>query len=118
MVAGARFEENRAGIEAMLASPAMVEAMRHKAELVRIEAERIAPVRTGNYAFATPNQRGNHDGAFHVSAGVDNGRAYGRVSNSATSRGGAVYSVFLEFGTKHMRKQRILGRALDALNRP
>lgn len=114
-MADARYVENPAGIQAMLASPAMVQAMRHRGELVRIEAERIAPVDTGNYAFKTPNTRGNRDGSFVLTAGVRAGRAYARVSNSARSPRGFMYSLALEFGTKYMRKQRILGRALDAI---
>lgn len=114
-MADVRYRENPAGIRAMLASPAMVEAMRHKAELVQIEAERIAPVRTGAYAFGLPGRPGVTGGGFKVTAGVRDGRAYGRVSNDVRNRD-YTYSAALEFGTRHMRKQRILGRALDALH--
>lgn len=108
----------------MLASPDMVAAMRHKAELVRIRAEQIAPVDTGAYAFDAPNTKGATGGGFHVTAGVHDGRAFGRVTNRVRSKPsrswpeGYGYGVALERGNKRIRKQRILGRALDALNRP
>lgn len=113
-MADVRYVENPAGLRAMLQSPAMIEAMRHKAELVRIRAEQIAPVRTGAYAFGHPGKPGVTGGGFKVTAGVREGRAYGRVSNDVTNRG-FTYSLALEFGTRYMRKQRVLGRALDAL---
>lgn len=115
------YRANPAGLAAMLRSPAMVEAMRHKAELVRIHAERLAPVDTGAYAFDTPNAKGAHDGGFHVDAGVTGGRAYGRVTNKVRAKpsrnypDGYGYGWALEFGNKRIKKQRILGRALDAL---
>jgi hypothetical protein len=95
----------------------MVEAMRQRADLVRAEAERIASVRTGAYAFGAPGRPGVSGGGFKVTAGIGDGVAYGRVSNDVRNKS-FVYSFALEFGTKYMRKQRTLGRALDVLNRP
>lgn len=107
-----RFEPNHAGIAAMGRSKDMQAAMRLLAEKVRIRAEQIAPVRTGHYAFDLPNPKApDDDGGFHVSSGVRAGKAFGRVAATA------FYSRFLEFGTRYMKKQRILGRSLDALRR-
>lgn len=105
-----RFVPNQRGIRQLGRSQQMQAAMGHIAEIVRINAERIAPVRTGHYAFDRPNPRAPESaGAFHVSSGVARGVAYGRVTNST------VYARYLEFGTRYMGKQRVLGRALDAV---
>lgn len=111
------FRENPAGIAAMLRAPWMVEAMRHRAERGRIEAERIAPVDTGAYAFGFPGKPGVHGGGFKVTAGVRDGRAYGRLSNDV-HRDGFCYAAALEWGTKYMPAQHILGRSIDAMGRP
>lgn len=119
----ARFTSNPGGIAEMLRSPGMVATMRHRADLIRIEAERIAPVDTGAYAFDAPNPKGAHGGGFKVEAGIRDGAAYGRVSNgvrsapSANWPDGYGYAVALEFGNSRIRKQRPLGRAVDALRR-
>jgi hypothetical protein len=116
------FRENRAGIEEMLRAPYMVEAMKHRAELARIRAEQIAPVQTGAYAFGLPGRPGSSGGGFHVDAGIRAGRAYARLWNltkappSANFPEGYAYSWALEFGNKRMKKQRILGRAIDAMS--
>lgn len=113
-MADVEFREHPAGTRAMLAEPFMVEAMRHKAELGRIAAERIAPVDTGAYAFGLPGKPGVHGGGFKVTAGLRDGRAVARLSNDV-HRGDFCYAAALEFGTRHMRAQRPLGRAIDAI---
>ncbi len=100
----AKYTPNHAGIAALARSPAMVEAMRHKAEQMKAYAEVIAPVDTGRYKAS-----------FHVTAGVRGTTAYGRLSNDATSEDGFAYCQALEFGTSKMRAQRILQRSIDAL---
>lgn len=116
------FEPNPAGMAAMLRSQSMVGAMDHLGQLVRIRAEQIAPVDTGAYAFGVEAGNGAHDGGFKVTSGVADGRAYGRVANSVRSApskrypSGFAYGLVLEFGSSRQRRQRILGRALDALN--
>lgn len=108
------FTPNEAGIRAMASSRAMVEAMRARAEKGRQYALVIAPVRTGRYAVH-----------FHVDAGVRDGRAYGHLYNDVRALDGKghpdaegyPYSLALEFGTKKMAKQRILGRCLDVMQR-
>lgn len=92
-----QYTPNRAGLRALLASPGVQRALRVKAERVKARAEAIAPVRTGHYKAS-----------FDVESGVRGGKAYGRVINRAP------YARFVEFGTRYMKKQRILGRALDA----
>ncbi len=109
------FVANPAGLRAMLSTPAMVGAMDHIGELVRIRAEEIAPVRTGAYAFGLEGEPGVTGGGFHVDAGVHEGVARVRISNDV-HRGSYNYGVGLEFGSSRIKKQRILGRALDALN--
>lgn len=99
------FVPDPAGQRAMLATTSMVDAMLTLAERVEERAVQIAPIRTGRYV--------NH---FSSSAGIHEGVAYGRVSNDAHSDDGYLYPAALEWGTKHMRAQRILGRALDVLN--
>jgi hypothetical protein len=118
---GARFEPRHEVVGEILSSPGMVAEMMRRVELGRIEAERLASVDTGNYAFGTPNQRGATGGAFMVTAGVRDGRAYGRLSNAARAKpspaypGGYMYSWALEFGNKRIRAQRVLGRCLDTM---
>jgi hypothetical protein len=108
------YREDRAGIRAMLAAPFMVAELKRRAELGRIEAERIAPVRTGAYAFGLPGGKDVEGGGFKVEAGVRDGAAYARLSNDV-HRGDYCYAAALEFGTRHMKRQRPLGRAIDAL---
>lgn len=103
----ATFRMYPGAVERVLSTPAMQAAMHRRAELVRIRAEQIAPVRTGRYAFGLHRPPGAHDDGFEVSSGVEHGRAYGRVVNRVP------YAVFLEFGTRYMRAQRPLGNALD-----
>lgn len=106
----------------MLATPSMVAAMDHLGQLVRIRAEQISPVRTGAYAFGIEAGNGAHDGGFKVDSGVHEGIARVRVTNSVRSApsknwpNGYGYGWALEHGNSRIKKQRILGRALDALN--
>jgi hypothetical protein len=113
-VADVEYRENRGGIEEMLRAPWLVVELERRAELGRIEAERIAPVRTGAYAFGLPGDEGVHGGGFKVAAGVKDGRAYARINNDVR-RGDYCYAAALEFGTRYMKRQRPLGRAIDAL---
>jgi hypothetical protein len=112
---GVEFRESRTGWAQVLRSPAMQAEMRRLADLGRVEAERISPVVTGAYAFAARPPNGAHGGGFRVTSGIRDGVAYARLSNSVRSRDNFPYAVALEYGTKYMRKQRILGRAIDAL---
>ncbi len=115
------YRENRAGIAAMAATPEMAKALEHTADLIRIRAEQIAPVDTGAYAFGLDGKPGVRGGGFKISSGVEAGRAFAKVSNDVRAKpsknfpSGYVYSIGLEFGNKRIRKQRILGRALDAV---
>jgi hypothetical protein len=126
------FRENRAGMLAMLRTPRAVAAMDHIGQLIRIRAEEIAPVDSGAYAFGIESRKGAHGGGFKVEAGIRNGVASVRVINrvrSGPSRrfpNGFGYGAALEYGltwvdkrtgrTHTIKKQRILGRALDAVN--
>jgi hypothetical protein len=111
----ATFAQNRAGMAAMLRTPRAVKTVEHIGDLIRIRAEAIAPVQTGAYAFGLPGPPGVTGGGFHVDAGIRNGVASVRVSNNVR-RGSYAYGAALEFGNARIKKQRILGRALDAVN--
>ncbi len=104
----ARFRANQAGIEAMAATPAMERAMGVFAEKVRIVAETDPPIDTGQYGYDVNTPPGE-EGGFEVTTGVENGRAYGRVTNNTP------HAAYLEFGTRDMDAQRPLGKALDTL---
>jgi hypothetical protein len=126
------WRENPAGMRQLLVTPAAVKAVEHVGELVRVEAERIAPVVTGAYAFGVAAGNGAHDGGFKVEPFVNGGAAAVRIVNrvrSAPSKhwpNGFGYGSALEHGlewvdkrtgkTHVYKRQRILGRALDALN--
>lgn len=109
------FHENPAGIAEMLRGPDMLHELLRRAERGRQYALAIAPVRTGRYAAH-----------FKVTSGIDGtGRAYGRLyndvraldSSGAPDPHGYPYSIALEWGTRHMRAQRILGRCMDVMAR-
>ncbi len=109
----ATFRGNPAGIAEIGRTEAMQRAMGVFAEKVRIVAEAIAPVDTGQYAFDVSTPPGE-EGGFEVSTGVRDGKAYGRVTNRS-SNNGYCYAEALEFGNSQMAAQRPLGRALDAV---
>jgi hypothetical protein len=88
------------GIEAMLRSPQMVEAMRVRAARVTARAQQISPVRTGLYRRS-----------WHYRAGIRRGKAWARVYNTVP------HAAYLEFGTRYMARRRVLARAMDAIRR-
>lgn len=128
----ASFKESRTGIAAMLAAPWMVDAMGSRASVGMQRAIQIAPERTGHYKES-----------FHLRSEVHNGRARAMYWNNAKAtprlntrrrtvarfRRGRVqqirvrattidrfaYCVILELGGRHMPRQRILGRSIDAM---
>lgn len=118
------------GLAIACAAPPMQNALADKMEQAKKVAMRIAPVDTGQYKYGRvllsrrtdptgrlrkkygrfrPLPRGS-EGGFHVERGVRNGVAYARLVNKAPHAG------FLEFGTRYMKRQRILGRAMDAIS--
>lgn len=121
-MAEVRYVPNPAGLRAMLGTPAMLAAMEHLGELVRIRAEEIAPVDTGAYAFGVEPKNGAHDGGFKLDPAVVRGVARCRITNAVRSAPspkwpeGYPYGQALEWGNSRMKGQRILGRALDAIN--
>lgn len=103
----ARLIEYQSGLDAALASPAMQAALRRKIVKAEIYALVVAPIRTGRYRAS-----------FRVSVGVRGTppRAYARLLNDAKDpKTGYPYCLALEFGTRYMKRQRILGRSADAL---
>lgn len=127
---GARFTAYPQGLAYALSAPPMQEALRIKMEKARVYAEAISPVRTGRYRYGRillgphndPTGARRHRaggrferlppgqaGGFRVVVGVRNGRAYARLINVTP------YAIYLEFGTRYMRRRRILGRAIAAV---
>lgn len=94
----ARFEPNKAGIARLLQSEDVRAALIGRARAAQAYAVAIAPVRTGHYRAS-----------FRVTSGVRRGRTYARLINTAH------YAIFLEYGTRYMRAQRILRRSIDAM---
>lgn len=86
------------GIQAMLRSPQMLEAMRIRAARVKTRAQDLSPVLTGRYRKS-----------WHYRTGIKNGRATATVYNTV------YYAGYLEFGTRYMRARRVLARAIDAI---
>ncbi len=99
-----RYSPNYAGIRAMAASPAMVEAMRRKAEQMKTYAEAIAPVDTGEYKAS-----------FRVTAGVVAGTAQARLANVCDHAIYVEYPHRVHNSTRVVAGQHILGRSIDAL---
>lgn len=121
-MADARFEENRAGVAAMLRAPGMLAAMEHLGTIVQIEAERTAAVDTGAYAFGNDVKPGVTGGGFNVDPAIRDGKASVVISNdvrAAPSKShpeGYPYGVAQEFGNGHITARHTLGNALDALS--
>lgn len=107
MVVKVQVKVNRAGVQRMLHEPYMWDHLYWRATLVVIEAERIAPVRTGQYAFGTNGK----PGGFQIERVQRVSGAAVRIVNRAP------YAIFLERGTSKMRPQRIMQRALRAARR-
>lgn len=103
-MADVRWQENRAGIAALLRSPAVAKALQARAETAKSRAEQIAPVDTGRYKAS-----------FYTQSGTRPEGAYARLGNNVRSPQGAPYGIYLEFGTRYMRRQRILGRVIDSM---
>ncbi len=101
----AKYTPNHTGIRAMAASPAMVECLRGLvATRMKPYAEANAPVDTGEYKAS-----------FHASAGIQNGTAYGRLSNSAPHARFVEWPHRVHNSTRVVAGQHILGRSVDAL---
>ncbi len=70
--------------------------------------ETIAPVVTGQYVGI---EGAPEPGGFHIVRINKDGRTIVRLINTAPHAG------FLEFGTRYMKRQRILGRTADYIRR-
>ncbi len=101
-----RFEPDRAGIAAFGRSQGMREA------LEKMLADKVKP----RAEASTPVLSGRMKESWRTTSGVENGRAYGRIYNfAANPDNGYRYPNAIEFGNSRIKKQRVLGRALDAL---
>lgn len=105
---GARLDLSYSGIGEMLNSEFMQQEMRSRAEAVKALAEVLAPVGDPD----TDPHAGRYKASFSVSSGRHGGfhrdRAYGRVVNSAPE------ALWIEMGSKHNPRYRVLGAALSA----
>lgn len=116
------WKENPAGMRALLLAPPAERAMEFVGGIVKDEAERISPVRTGAYAFGVDPPTGEHGGGFRVEPFTNNDAAAVRVVNgvrSAPSRNwpeGYPYGQALEQGNERIHAQHVLSRALDAVS--
>ncbi len=128
----AGFTANQQGIRELFASQGMGDAMVAIAERGKDFAESISPVRTGRYKTGfillgphndptgarrhraggdrEPLPEGESGGGFHIERlTTPEGYAGARLFNDTP------YARYLEFGTRYMRAQHILGRSLDAM---
>lgn len=101
-----RYSQNRAGLAAFERSPQMVTALERVLAPIKQHAEVNTPVDTGRMRAS-----------WRIHGGVAAGRAFARISNSARSETGAPYPAYLEFGTRRIKRRRILARAIDANKR-
>lgn len=115
MAAPPVFVENPAGIAAMAAGAGMLKAMQECGDFVKGDAEHLAPVDTGAYAYGRPGRPGTTGGGFQVASAVRDGKATARISNDVKFNGHC-YAVDIEFGTRDAPAQHVLGRALSALS--
>lgn len=101
---------SQSGVRRMLGAPFMQREMNRRMQKARLLAIAIAPVDTGNYLSRFFRQDA-------VESGVnERGVAYARLSNDARDPETLFcYALALEVGTRHMRAQRILRRALRAV---
>lgn len=102
-----RLIEYPQGLDEALAAPAMQRVLYLRMRKAHAYALFISPYRTGRYSRS-----------FVIIVGVRGNppRAFARLLNHATDPvSGYPYCLALEFGTRYMRRQRILGRAADAL---
>jgi HK97 gp10 family phage protein len=127
----ATFEPNREGILAAHASHEMSNAMVRRAVKGQNFAKSIAPVDTGRYKFGAFYLTNRTDPGGHRRRKVrgnfeklpENDQGGFKIERFATTEGHAAarvvnataYARFLEFGTRRMRAQHILGRSLDAM---
>lgn len=101
-----RFEPDHAGVAALGRSASMQKGLLALLDRkVKPRAEALTPVLSGRMKTS-----------WRTTSGVRGGTAYGRIYNIARDpRTGFGYPAAVENGTRYMRKQRVLGRALDAL---
>lgn len=103
-----RFTANRTGILAACRSDGVYRNLEHRADLVIIDAEATAPVRTGQYAFGTVRSGGFERTRIRAKGGV----AGVRVTALAP------HSIFVERGTRTgSPAQHVLRNALRAAGR-
>lgn len=105
-----RVRVSQLGVRRMLGARFTVREMDRRMQQARLLAIAIAPVgETGQYLLRFLSNEA-------VQSGVnERGVAFARLMNDAKSPEGACYAYFLERGTKYMRAQRILQRALRAV---
>lgn len=132
----ATFREYPGALERVLAGERMQQVLRRRVERAKEFAERISPVDTGRYRYGRfvlnartdPTGERRHRaggefeplgdgvrGGFHIEVGTRVPRSGGAPVAYALLYNPTPYARYLEWGTRHMRAQRILGRSVDAL---
>lgn len=107
-----RSVEYPGGVETLLRSPKMVGQMRIRARKIRNRAVVISPVGKRSYVDRHGNQHpGHYKASWHYRSGLKDGKAWARVYNTAD------YAWFLEVGTRYMRRQKVLARAVDSVRK-
>lgn len=100
------------GVQTLLRSPKMIAEMRARARKIKNRAILISPVGKRIYVDEYGNAHpGNYKRSWHYRSGLKNGAAWARVYNTAH------YAWFLERGTRFMRAQHILRRAVDVVRK-
>ncbi len=107
-----RSVEYPGGVETLLRSPKMIAQMRVRARKIKTRAIAISPVGKRSYVDAHGNQHpGHYKASWHYRSGLKDGKAWARVYNTAH------YSAFLEWGTRYMRRHKVLARAVDSVRK-
>ena len=94
---GAEFTEDHAGMAELARAAFLAAELERRGERIRARAEELSPVRTGRYRRS-----------WRLTVTIRDGTIHAQVSNDTP------YAPYLEYGTRYMRRQRVLGRAIDA----
>lgn len=98
-------------------SPDLVQRL-ESSERVLARCEQIAARGAAYAELISPVDTGRYRASFRVVRSVKSGRTIVRLINTARNpRSGYPYPWALEYGTRYMRRQRILGRTADHIRR-
>lgn len=92
------YHPNEAGLAELARAPFIAKELRRRAESVKAAAIALPP----------GDESGEYSASFVVTSGVEDGKAFGRVTNTSD------HAVYIEFGTEDTPTFRTLGKALAA----